>query len=64
LVALDVDDLAQRVVDADQIGRVLHDHVDVLVGIRVLIEERVGVSHSTAEPSPCGPCNRPLTAPS
>jgi len=38
LVALDVDDLSKGVVDADEVGSVLHHDADVLVGVGMLIE--------------------------
>src|SRR4051812_48345867 len=47
-VALDVDDLAQRVPHLDQVSGVGHDDVDVLVRVGVLVEERVRVTPGDA----------------
>src|SRR5829696_6591409 len=43
LVALDVHQLPERVPDLDEVARVGHDDVDVLVGGRYLVEEGVAV---------------------
>src|SRR5215475_6715310 len=40
-VALDVDDLPQRMPDLDQVRGVRHDPIDIFVGTRNLVEERV-----------------------
>src|SRR5258708_2229713 len=42
-VALDVDDLPQGVLDLDQVRRIGHHDVDVLIGAGDLVQESVGV---------------------
>jgi len=53
--ALVVEDLGQGVVDGDEVLLVVHDLVDVLVGPRVLVDERFGIS---VVPRLAGICSR------
>jgi hypothetical protein len=45
-VALHVDDLSEGVQGLDQVGRVCHHLIDVLVCPRDLVQERIGVPYS------------------
>jgi hypothetical protein len=46
-IPLDVDDAAERVVDGDQVRRIVHHRVDVLACVRVLVEEGAGAIMTT-----------------